>query len=123
MADYYSLLARAVANLPKSSPPSTRRAIYERARKALTNQLRSLKPPLPETDIAREERALDDAVARLEAEFEPAPAEVHALPLAPGAAQAEVAEAPPPPAPPRPAESAATLRTPTRPVPPPAPPK
>ena len=47
MADYYSLLARAVANLPKTSPPSTRRAIYERARKALTYQLRSLMPQLP----------------------------------------------------------------------------
>jgi len=80
MADYYSLLARAVANLPKSSPPSTRRAIYERARKALTNQLRSLKPQLPESDIAREERALDEAVARLEADFEPASGELHTLP-------------------------------------------
>ena len=58
MADYYSLLSRAVANLPKSSPASARKAIYERARKALSNQLRSLKPPLPESDIAREETAL-----------------------------------------------------------------
>ena len=97
MADYYSLLARAVANLPKTSPPSTRRAIYERARKALTNQLRSLKPQLPESDIAREERALDEAVARLEAEFEPAVSEVHAFPPA-----ETPAEAPPPP-PPQPA--------------------
>ncbi|MDE3176542.1 MAG: histidine kinase, partial [Pseudomonadota bacterium] len=98
MADYYSLLARAVANLPKTSPPSTRRAIYERARKALTNQLRSLKPQLPESDIAREERALDEAVSRLEAEFEPATAVVHELPLAAAATEAELAE--PPPAPP-----------------------
>jgi hypothetical protein len=92
MADYYSLLARAVANLPKSSPPSTRRAIYERARRALTNQLRSLKPQLPESDIAREERALDEAVARLEGEFEPAVVEVRSFPT-----EAVVAEAPPPP--------------------------
>ncbi len=112
MADYYSLLARAVANLPKSSPPSTRRAIYERARKALTNQLRSLKPQLPESDIAREERALDEAVARLEAEFEPAVAEVHAFPTS---ETAVVAEAPPAPLPPRPAPppraEAPSLRT------------
>jgi len=66
VGDYYSLLA-AGREFAEFSPPSTRRAIYERARKALTNQLRSVKPPLPETDIAREERALDDAVARLEA--------------------------------------------------------
>ncbi len=96
MADYYSLLARAVANLPKASPPSTRRAIYERARKALTNQLRSLKPQLPESDIAREERALDEAVARLESEFEPINAEVRAFPAA-----ETTAEPPPPPAAPR----------------------
>src|SRR5579862_9870552 len=107
MADYYSLLARAVANLPKTSPPSARRAIYERARKALTNQLRSLKPQLPESDIAREERALDDAVARLETEFEPAVAEVQALP------HAEPAAAPPPPPPPPPRAAPVT--------PPPAP--
>ena len=106
MADYYSLLARAVANLPKSSPPSTRRAIYERARKALTNQLRSLKPQLPESDIAREERALDEAVARLEAEFEPAIAEVHAFPTA---ETASVAVAQPPA--PLPRSEAPSLRT------------
>src|SRR6202041_2482044 len=71
MADYYSLLSRAVSNLPKSSPASARRAIYDRARKALIGQLRSLKPALPESDIAREENALDAAVSRLEAEQEP----------------------------------------------------
>jgi hypothetical protein len=101
MADYYSLLARAVANLPKTSPPATRRAIYERARKALTNQLRSLKPPLPESDIAREERALDEAVARLEAEFEPVSTDVHAFP------EAEAPAPAPPPQPP----AAPSLRT------------
>ena len=141
MADYYSLLARAVANLPKTSPPSTRRAIYERARKALTNQLRSLKPQLPESDIAREERALDEAVARLEAEFEPATADVRTLPLGAAPAEAELAEPPPAPAPPpppppppraaeptppvlrapRPAAPAAPPRAPTPPLRPPSP--
>ena len=41
MADYQSLLTRAVANLPASSPPTARQAIYDRARKALVTQLRS----------------------------------------------------------------------------------
>ena len=82
MADYYSLLSRAVSNLPKSSPASARRAIYDRARKALIGQLRSLKPALPESDIAREENALDAAVSRLEAEFEP-PAAAPAAPPPP----------------------------------------
>jgi hypothetical protein len=105
MADYYSLLSRAVGNLPKTSPAAARRAIYDRARQALISQLRSLKPPLPETDIAREENALDAAVARLEAEFESASAPAPLLkppttrPSAPP--PAPVAAPAPPPQPPR----------------------
>ena len=70
MADYYSLLSRAVANLPKPSPPAARKAVYDRARRALNNQLRALKPPMLESEIAREEAALEAAVMRLEAEVE-----------------------------------------------------
>ena len=66
MADYHSLLMRAVANLPNAGTPATRGAIYERARKALLDQLRSLRPPLPESDISREENALDAAIAECE---------------------------------------------------------
>jgi hypothetical protein len=118
MADYQSLLARAVANLPEASSPIKRQAIYERARKALLTQLRTLRPPLPEGDIAREERALDDAIAAVEAKFSvwdsvspeqppvgaPASAPAAPTPVAPGA-QADslpakpVEASPPPPAP------------------------
>ena len=76
MADYHSLLMRAVANLPNAGTPATRGAIYERARKALLDQLRSLRPPLPESDISREENALDAAIAEIEERYgsqEPAP--------------------------------------------------
>ena len=68
MADYYSLLARAVGNLPKTASPAVRKAVYERARSALLTQLRAMKPPLPESDILREQTALDAAIARIEAE-------------------------------------------------------
>ena len=71
MADYHSLLMRAVGNLPSAGTPATRQAIYGRARKALLEQLRSLRPPLPESDIAREETALDAAIAQIEADFAP----------------------------------------------------
>lgn len=68
MAEYYPLLAKAVVGLP-SSTPETRRAVYERARKALIGQLQSLQPPVPEADLRREIDALDAAIARLEAEI------------------------------------------------------
>ena len=69
MADYHSLLMRAVANLPNAGTAATRGAIYGRARKALVEQLRSLRPPLPEGDIAREEKALDAAIAEIEGKY------------------------------------------------------
>ncbi len=68
MAEYYPLLAKAVASLPNSTSDS-RKVVYERARKALIGQLRMLHPPVPEEDIARESAALDAAIARVEAEL------------------------------------------------------
>lgn len=68
MADYHSLIARAVAALPQSTPDA-RQAVYERARKALFNQLRGIQPPVAEADIAAEGRALEEAIARVETEL------------------------------------------------------
>ena len=68
MAEYYPLLAKAVASLPDATPEA-RRAIYERARSALIGQLRATQPPVPEADIQAENKALDDAASRLEAEY------------------------------------------------------
>jgi hypothetical protein len=107
MADYHSLLMRAVANLPNSGTPATRAAIYGRARNALLDQLRSLRPPLPESDITREERALDAAIAEIEDRYgsqEPAsaPASTPPAPTSPGAGKPGAAPAktvPPPPPP------------------------
>ncbi|MCR4519839.1 MULTISPECIES: histidine kinase [Bosea] len=73
MADFYPILARAVAGLPETSPEA-RRAIYDRARAALVAQLRGLDPPLSEAEIMRERLALDEAVARIEADYDEAPA-------------------------------------------------
>jgi hypothetical protein len=114
MADYYSLLSKAVGNLPKSSPASARKAIYDRARSALIRQLRSLNTTLSEADIAREEAALEAAVARLETQF--AVVAPGARPPAP-AAQAQsvsTAAAPAPANPPAPAPP--TAYAPTRPA-------
>lgn len=68
MAEYYPLLAKAIGSLPNSTPES-RRVVYERARKALIGQLRTLHPPVPDDDIERESVTLDKAVERLEAEL------------------------------------------------------
>ncbi|APF38222.1 hypothetical protein Ga0061061_101413 [Chelatococcus sambhunathii] len=70
MADYYPLLSRAVAGLPDNTP-ETRRAIYDRARVVLLQQLRAVDPPLSEADIEREQIALDDVIARIENEYAP----------------------------------------------------
>jgi hypothetical protein len=73
MADYYPLIARAVEGLSETSP-DMRRAVYERARTALMEQLRNLDPPLSEADIRRERQSLDAAITRVEAEYAPEPA-------------------------------------------------
>lgn len=67
MADYYSLLSRAVAAQPQSTPQS-RQAVYERARAALYNQLRAIQPRVADSVIETEGRALDDAIGRIESE-------------------------------------------------------
>ena len=92
MADYYSLISRAIAALPQQTP-DTRQAVYERARKALFNQLRGIQPPVAEADVAAEGRALEEAIARLEIEINGKNAP------APSKAQAAAAGGPQPPPP------------------------
>ena len=67
MTDYHPLIARAVDGLDKSSGEG-RRALYERARTALVTQLRSVDPPLSESEITKERLALEDAIRKVEAD-------------------------------------------------------
>src|SRR5262249_62120595 len=67
MADYYPLIARAVAGLEKNTGEG-RRVLYERARTALVTQLRGVVPALSESDITRERLALEEAIRKVEAE-------------------------------------------------------
>lgn len=101
MAEYYPLLAKAVAGLPNSTP-ETRRAVYERARKALLGQLQNLQPPVPAADLARETEALDAAVARLEAELSGVAPPTPQPPVAQPPAQPPAAARPATPPPVRP---------------------
>ncbi len=67
MADYYPLIARAVAGLERNTGDA-RRALYERARTALVAQLRGVTPALTESDVTRERLALEEAIRKVEAE-------------------------------------------------------
>jgi hypothetical protein len=69
MADYYPLIARAVAGLDASATGEQRRALYERARSALIAQLRGVQPPLNESDITRERLTLEEAIRKVEQEW------------------------------------------------------
>src|SRR5579883_2234712 len=78
MADYYPLIAKAVAGLDKSTGEA-RRTLYVRAREALVTQLRGVVPALSVSEITRERLALEEAIRKVEAEaarksrFDPPP--------------------------------------------------
>src|ERR1041385_8029175 len=65
MADYHPLIAKAIAGLEKNTGEN-RRVLYERARTALVNQLRSVEPALDESEITRERLALEEAIRKVE---------------------------------------------------------
>ncbi|WP_029353324.1 hypothetical protein [Bosea sp. 117] len=105
MADYYPLLARAISGLPVNSKEA-RQVVYDRARTALLAQLRGADPPLPEEDVERERRSLDDAMRRIEADYAspaappPAPSAPAPRAAAPSPERAAQPNRVPPPAPP-----------------------
>jgi hypothetical protein len=66
MANYQTLIARAVADLEKNTGEA-RRALYNRALTALFDALRGMVPPLPEQYITRERLKLEEAMQRVEA--------------------------------------------------------
>jgi hypothetical protein len=68
MPDYYGLIKKAVARLDLNAPVESRRALYERARVAQITQLRSIIPPLSETEITFEQLELEAALRKIEAE-------------------------------------------------------
>jgi hypothetical protein len=71
MPDYASILKRSISGLADPSP-EMREAVYQRARAALARQLTAVEPPLSSREIELQHQELEDAVARIEAEFAPA---------------------------------------------------
>jgi hypothetical protein len=71
MADYYSVLARAVVNL-ETAEPAAREELYERARSIIVAELRKQNPKISALTITREQAALEAAIRKIEAELSPA---------------------------------------------------
>ena len=63
MADYYPLLAKALAGIAPGEAEARAR-LFDRARGALLTQLRSMEPPLSEIEITRQRLALEEAIRR-----------------------------------------------------------
>jgi hypothetical protein len=68
MADYYPVIARAVSRL-SSKTDGARHSIYERARRALQENLRTHDPPVSPAELATEQFALEAAISRVETEL------------------------------------------------------
>jgi hypothetical protein len=69
-SEYYSVIARAISGLPGKTEEA-RGAVYELARTALQERLRTLEPPISETDLSIEQFALEVAIQRVETESRP----------------------------------------------------
>jgi len=65
MADYYSVISRAVSHLPSRTDEARRHAVYERAR-AFLQGLRTHDSLISEADLAREQLELDRVIRRVE---------------------------------------------------------
>jgi hypothetical protein len=119
MADYYPLVAKAIAGLEKNTGEG-RRALYERARSALVAQFRGMNdPPLTEAEITRERLALEEAIRKVEAEAarrgrdapKPEPPKPPEKPPAPDVRDLDAALTPSPPPPARPPRPAGERRS------------
>jgi lipoprotein-anchoring transpeptidase ErfK/SrfK len=102
MVDYAPVLSKAVAALNPNTPEA-RRALYDRARRAMIGGLRSSDPTLSDTDLRAQTSALEDAIRLVEAEFDTDARSAPAVPppserMPPIAPRRAAAEAAPPPA-------------------------
>jgi hypothetical protein len=71
VADYYSILSKAVSALEPNTA-SARLHLYERARSAMSAEIERASPPFDATDIAAAKHGLKNAIERIEAEALPA---------------------------------------------------
>jgi hypothetical protein len=69
MADYYTIIAKAVDGLDPNTG-AARRRLYDRARVALVAEMRSARNGLDESDILAAQRSLEAAIGKIEADAE-----------------------------------------------------
>jgi hypothetical protein len=67
MADYYSILVRAVSSLDPNTP-AARRRLYDRACSALLSGMQNAYPPIGRSEIMVAQMALDTAIGQVEAD-------------------------------------------------------
>jgi len=101
MADYVSILGRAIDGLSQNTP-SNREQVYQKARAAIDRKLRAIEPALSEDAISSQLTALETAIGEVEASHaigvaaaEPALPETVAEKAAPEPMPAPVAHTPP----------------------------
>jgi hypothetical protein len=85
MADYYSLVAKAVGALNPNNAEA-RRKVYDRARAALLSELQKSVPVWDRSEIMAEQLFLELAIGEVEAEVQPLqcdPRRLDTVPLAP----------------------------------------
>ena len=83
MADYFPMILQAVARL-ESKDSENRHALYGRARVALVEQLREIKPALNDVELIREQIELENAIQMVESQYAPAPTAKNGVtPIAP----------------------------------------
>jgi hypothetical protein len=70
MADYFSVLARAVVSL-ETNDATARQELYERARSILVAELRRQNPKISALTITREQAALEAAIRKIEMDLLP----------------------------------------------------
>jgi len=73
MADFVAVLKKTIGGLAENTP-ELRQKVYEKARATIAARLAAINPPPPQLVVDRQKKALEDAIAMVEAEFAPPPA-------------------------------------------------
>lgn len=68
MADFVAVLKKTIDGLGEATP-DMRARVYGKARATIASKLAAITPPPPEAVVERQKRALEDAIATLEAEY------------------------------------------------------